>query len=281
MESNNSKELLLLGLPESGKTTYLTALDEVLNENTAKGGLISDGLSGNRAAMLRNKTEWVSGRSVQRTERLSAEPCVLRVHDPVTGVKVSLSVPDLSGETFNDQWSNRTWTTDYRKQVQRIDGLLLFVTALTAGSLQPIQNGVPLAASTSQPWNPTLSSAQVKLVDLLQFIAKARMTHALPVAVIISAWDVVLGTPFDGVPRNYLERHWSLLAQFLTARSKTFPLAVFGVSAQGGETGDPNLLAIHEPAERVFICDENGRSGDLTLPIRWALSLSDSSIRRK
>jgi hypothetical protein len=129
---------------------------------------------------------------------------------------------------------------------------------------------------------------QVKLVDLLQFIAEGGSKEKpIRIAVILSAWDLVekaqrigpgAATELPKHPVKFLAHCWPLLHQFLDSNEDIFCSRIFGVSARGGgntESEIARLTSINQPSERVILVDDDHHSTDLTRPVRWLLGLVD------
>jgi Double-GTPase 1 len=275
---------LMVGLPETGKTTYLAALYNLLDEGG--GVLVLDRLAGDTSYFNRIRSEWQKCEPTVRTTsatKTAAPPVYLRDKD---GRVTDLRVPDVSGESYNEFWENRAWPETFDSLVQAANGLLLFVhpdflhepefldeLEMVAGPEPPSEiHPDAAAASKETEWSPEQAADQVKLVDLLQSV-QARAGRALPVAVVVSAWDVVQESGGD-IPSRWFEARVPLLAQYLDANSSTFPRRVWGVSAQGGSlpTKKDELIKT-SPSDRVSVVFENeGVSNDLTAPIAWLIA---------
>ena len=130
---------------------------------------------------------------------------------------------------------------------------------------------------------------QVKLVDLLQFVAESgERAQPIRIAVILSAWDLVekaqrigpgMAKELPKNPTRFLAHCWPLLHQFLESNEDVFCHRVFGVSARGGGNSPDEierLTSIDQPSDRVILVDDEHRSKDLTRPIRWLLGLMHS-----
>ena len=127
-------------------------------------------------------------------------------------------------------------------------------------------------------WSHNLSPTQVKLVELLQFVIFLRKSITpLPVAVIVSAWDLVRDPV---LPVSWLENHLPLLSQFLAANADTMPSQIYGISALGGDLVKDLERLRHEavPSRRIKVfANKLETSNDLTAPIGFLLNQSDES----
>ena len=131
---NATIELLFLGLPETGKTTYFVALDEVLNRQTKELGLVNGGFAANRNYIEQAKKAWRAGKDVGRTVLLTTDdPVELLVSHPKSDTTARLIAPDVNGEFFDRQWVDRKWPVSYRKQLASVAGVFVFINAAING----------------------------------------------------------------------------------------------------------------------------------------------------
>jgi hypothetical protein len=177
--------------------------------------------------------------------------------------------------------------------MQRATGLILFLHCCHDAGHELLEHPLFVdaesatdAASTNpvevEDWSIDQASRQVKLVDLLQFVAESRETP-LRVAVAISAWDLVEKAAAELLPKKpplFLTKQWPLLAQYLESNRESFPFRTFGVSARGGGNTPEEierLTKLVHARDRVIVVDGDHRSNDLTRPVRWLLGLLKSS----
>lgn len=299
MSTTLESTILLLGLTGTGKTNFLVALDVILDEQTDSNGLVHSDFAADRAYLQPLREQWLRGKELDHTSRqIPPPPHQLLVLHPASGTRAVFHVPDLAGETYGAQFVTRSFPSEFGKRIEQAAGLILFLhcddepdnTLLEQPSLMDANpaSGTELvvsAQSHAPEWRLEDASRQVKLVDLLQFIADIR-SHRTPlrVAVAISAWDRVenapqaLETEMPKDPVRFLSRRWPLLVQFLQSNSELFPFRIFGVSARGGgNTPDEiaRLTKLASPRDRVLLVDGTHRSNDLTRPVRWLLGLLD------
>ena len=285
-----STQILPVGLTSSGKSTFTAALWYVVERGGVGGALLLRHLNGDTEYLNRIRDQWLR---FQRQERTSGPTVLTRMalSDP-DGAAIDLVLPDLPGEVYDSLWETRGWTEAFDNLVRGTGGLLLFVNAGAGGSSPLIWDVIPpgdgadegldseTAESDLRTWSHELSRPQVKIVENLQVLADRLPRRPTPVALVVSAWDLVVTeaagrgrpapTPWefvcggDGFP---------LLAQYLVASPDLYRTRAFGVSAQGGDL-DRDLDRLHEtlePAERISVVDDSGSppSHDITSPIRW------------
>lgn len=276
-----SANLLFIGLPGSGKTTFLAALWHVLSDGSGATSLKLTKLSGDRAYLNQITKEWRECSQVLRTNLQAEHVVVLHLEGEGFGA-FDLSIPDLAGEAFKQQLSDRRMSRRHDAFVQEATGVMLFLhpdvqkgTQLTvARRLEaelPGAHGEAVGASVDNTWSPELLPTQAKLVELLQFLLE-RTQRKLRVAIVVSAWDLV---DKFGAPHEFVARELPLLQQFLEVNDDLFEYSVFGVSAQGGDitvaAEKQTLLELEDALKRIKIRQEQQTTQDITKPIAWLL----------
>lgn len=281
---SDSTSLLFIGLPSSGKTTYLAALWHVLEDQSSATKLKLNGLSGDRTYLNRIVEAWRACTAVPRTT-LQAEDTTVSLHLEGDGFGTfRLSVPDLSGEAFHQQLEHRKMSAQHADLLRHANGVILFVhpdvqkgTQITQqeqmtasiGGAEEAGTGADGNAVVPVPWSVETLPTQMKLVELLQFFLE-RVDRRIRVAVVVSAWDLV--DELGQSPHDYMSRHMPLLRQFLDANDDLLEHAVFGVSAQGGTIPDEkDMLLELDALKRIKVRYGNNADHDITKPIAWLL----------
>jgi hypothetical protein len=289
----------IIGLPESGKTTFLAALWELVTERRVTKALSFASIGENDHSYLRKiVTVWRKATEQARTRLtgLSAVKMNLKDHD---GNVVEVAMPDAPGEDFRAMWENR--------ELGRVLGdslasgnIMLLVNGnkvkapawVTERAAQRKATGRQKAEAPPKEWHPSLAPTQVQLVDLLQLISHAPVGQGgRRLVVMISAWDKVEGERLT--PELFLTAKMPLLAQYLESGRDGWTSRVYGVSAQGGEyDGNDNNAASVEggaprkkmkgrdadrlrevdiPANRIRLVFGEGETIDLTEPLQWLM----------
>mgnify|MGYP000147077950 CR=1 FL=1 len=270
-----STPVLLLGLPETGKSTFLAALSWALGSGDFR--LRRTLLARPRDYISGLENAWLEGRRIDRTLKGSSHRIELGFADGENEARLVL--PDISGESLLSFWGDRRWTRQYDQDAQGAGGLLLFVRAdqLHCPSLvedfadataeeedDPTDEGAQGPEAPLEPFDASKVCPQTVLVDLLQSVARQRRYRPLPTTVVISAWDT---QPVDREPSDWLKAEAPLLSQFLKWNGGRFPSRVFGVSAQGGDYDrDREALLRHaDPKDRLVVASDESTGRDITL----------------
>lgn len=273
-------QVLMLGLPSSGKTTFLAALWHVVTAGDVPGSLKLETVGPHAEYLNSIHADWLNGRQTGRTSTavtVSSTMTLLAGRDSGNEVVV----PDLSGEHARSAFKERAWPPELSELVRSADGVLLFAhseeifpPARIADAIS-ILGAAPIGEVAEPiPWDAEKSPTVVKLVELLQMVAWSRSgPQAARVAVIASAWDKV-DRNFR-TPNEWLSGELSLLEQYLRTNESAFQWRVFGVSAQGGELPKDRakLLRKSRSSERIRVVVEGEETNDITAPLKWALSI--------
>lgn len=275
-------QLLFMGLPSSGKTTFLAALWHVLSQRGDKTSLKLSQTTGERTYLNRIEKEWCDCKLVPRTNTQTDEVVVLHLQTMAKG-QFDLVIPDLSGEAFEQVLADRRMSLAHKDLVCGARGILLFVNSEIQRGTQ-ISQAAQLVASIggrmdeagtntelATPWSVEKMPTQVKLVELLQMVLD-QTGRKLRIALVVSAWDLVDSL---GSPEVYLKRSLPLLHQFLEANDDWLEYSVFGVSAQGGDITvakeKASLLERDDAVDRIKVRIGNESNNDITKPIAWLL----------
>ncbi len=279
---------LLVGLPSTGKTTFLAALWHVVESSEVPEALRLVRLHGIRDHLNKIRQDWLNCKPLERTLPAAEKTVSMTLTEPGQDRTTELFLPDISGESFRRQWEDKQWTKEFNDLACEAIGALLFVHPGTVIPPEKIGSGTKkmsaaLAAEENEltnqeedeeqasPWTPDKTPTQVKLVELLQYLLSGPFSsRELRLAVVVSAWDLVLK---DGhSPQKWLDIRLPLLAQFLKANCDTCRTRVYGVSAQGGELQQADQLRRHMKASRrIIISGPDCHAHDITEPIRWIM----------
>jgi len=268
----------IIGLPRSGKTTFLAALWHLIDAGEVTTKFVLDRLVGDYTYLNRIVEAWRRCEEVPRTSMAAETKVTIYVHEPASGHKIALGFPDLSGESFKQQFAARTCTPDYVEGFAGTGGILLFVTAdrpsdgITLTDIGPVLAGAdePTEPRAEKEWTADVVPEQVCLVDLLQFLLRLPFVRRQRrLAVVVSAWDVVLDP--KPLPEQWLARELPFLHQFLANNPDSFDVRVYGVSAQGGNVmgGQRTALLRTTPSQRITCDGPSADPHDLTAPLLW------------
>lgn len=278
---------LLLGLPQSGKTSFLGALWYSIESQETLNSLSLEALPNDREYLTELSSLWCQCKNFQRTTLGVDFPVSFTVANSKTGEKHIIDIPDMSGEFYKSTlFEERQIPIEFINELKQVNGVLLFINADTF--VRPTSiievNGhlgddISSEHRTESPKNKETFNVSkdtpdvVYIVDILQIIQS--FVKDFKLAVIISAWDVILSN-FDREESPISPIEWSrqelpLLMQAIESNFNNY--RIYGISAQGGsykEVKDELLSKINQ-TERIQVHFEEEISNDITLPIKWII----------
>lgn len=281
-------QVSIVGLPESGKTTFLAALWHLVRETGSQTALTFEQLrDGNYTHLNELAKRWRQGKIQLRTQLAGMRTVSMRLKDG-DGRLVEVTFPDVPGEDFSRMWEKR----DLDKGMvatMTAPSILLLVNGNTIKLPAWVAERVALAKAMGVPvqeggeeakWTPDLAPTQVKIVDLLQML----MSDDLDVgerrlALVITAWDRVVGEELT--PIELLASKLPLLDQYLRSGRDPWTWRVWGLSAQGGVYEDPEknekfaetdaLRELDQASDRIKVVADNETGKDITAPLEWLI----------
>jgi hypothetical protein len=289
MPDRMGKQIMVIGLPASGKTSFLAALQNYIDSELEPKSVSMYRYSSNSEYLNKVHEKWLTFIEQNRTIQEQPINSEVVMHLEILGTKekIDLNVPDVAGEHFSQQWKERYWEMKYKDLLETADGLLLFIhpdSVLPHASISDILPFLDAFINDEildneidghiniTAWDPKHSPTQVIITDLLQAHLEYIYKGApVPISIIISAWDSVEKQDKDITPYEWVKISMPLLYQYLTSNKEMVIFEVFGVSAQGGNLknrDELNMLQnIDEPAKRVIVRDNNTTNHDIGAPI--------------
>ena len=299
---NQLLRLFLIGLPGAGKTTFLAALYHVVESGEVPTSLRLDRLHGDYSHLNSIRDLWADAKKLERTKIPNEQSVSMILQDVKTGQIAETVLPDLSGESFESQWTDRQMTTQYADLIKEAAGGLILVHPASVGEetliadveniVEKVQAASAISSSAEVGGAPSDTTPQgdeeqdsvlpkapcvwqakdaptaLKLVELLQFIARIGVKRPIRLAVVVSAWDRIKD---ESSPSDWIARRLPLVFQYLSANPEIFSPRFFGVSAQGDElTNAGSLRAIPRPADRIRVVgQELTETHDISVPVQW------------
>ena len=282
------RSVLIIGLPASGKTTYLAALWHLVTAREIDTTLqFGDLRVGDFAHLNSIAARWRNAIVQERTAVAGNRLVSMNLLD-VTHQAVRVTFPDVPGEAYRGMWEDRDCEPELAN-ILRAGDVLLFIHADTIGTPNWIVDEVALSNAAglggpdgeAESWNPRHAPTQVQLVDLLQLLRMPPLdVGRRRLAVMLSAWDKARGEALT--PEGYLEAKLPLLNQYLCRGTDGWTWRVYGLSAQGGEYDraeeDAESVPLAEelrtldlPSTRIQLVGPEGETHDLTEPLAWLM----------
>jgi hypothetical protein len=283
------RSVVIIGLPESGKTTFLAALWHLVTARDIETSLRFQSLGAGDASHLNAIAKrWRSATVQDRTSSGGNRLVSMNLIDG-DGVAVKVTFPDVAGEAYRRMWEDRDSDPEVA-EIVKTGGVLFFIHADNIRRPTWVVDEVALATSLGLPvvpgqeveWHPRLAPTQVQVVALLQLLRSTPLDGGpRRLAIMLSAWDKAVG---EGLPpQAYLEAKLPLLAQYLSRGVDGWTCRVYGLSAQGGDYDPVDakeaergveatvLRNLNRPSERIRLLFNDQEFHDLTEPLAWLM----------
>ena len=290
--SDRPATVAFLGLPRTGKSTYLGALWQ-LAQDPAEPSMVERDVTGDRSYLQRLGDQVARGEEIGRTEISTAEGMQLTLGFEEGDVTVH--IPDLGGETLRLLVEDRVWHGRLEDTIAASNAMLLFLhpekvrLPITIAMAKQILSGGRLTAGTDgaeasdklgaesgterelPQFRPGNACTAAQCLDALEnILVYQRARWPVRLGIVISAWDTVDGLP---TPASWLKDRLPALHSFVNANTDMVDWRLYGVSAQGGRLPGQReeLLAQGSVRNRVYAQNANGDAVALTEPLRWVL----------
>lgn len=281
-----------LGFPRTGKSTYLGALWQLV-QDPAEPSIVERDVTGDRSYLQKLGDQVARGEEIGRTATSSVEGMQLTLGFDQGDIRVH--IPDLGGETLRMLVEDRIWDSRLQETIAASDSMLLFLhpekldLPFTIAMADEILSGLESSSSEDAPkaakdqdcahgteielpkFRAQSACTIAKCIDALENILMCqRARWPIRLGVIISAWDTVEGSP---TPASWIRDRLPALDSFSRANTDMIEWSLYGVSAQGGTLPDQRdeLLARGSVRDRVYAQNANGVAVPVTDPLRWAV----------
>lgn len=285
------KSVLLMGLPGTGKSTYLAALWHCLTSGEVECRFAYNRFVGSIERLEELVEKWRRCTPLGRTS--TDEEGDFAIEATWQGQEVSLRFPDLSGERMNELVEDRTFSPAFVEELETSTALVMFVNAnreLDEMGIEELNEAIPREVTTEEtpptapapppkPWANKNASLNARSLELAYRVREHMGAKLSRLAIVVSAWDQVEGSV---APQEWLAREMPLLSQYLSNSALNggpLEVAYFGVSSLGGDISDSDTRARLQsvsPGKWVMCTgSENGpieRTSDISRPFGWALA---------
>lgn len=280
----SKNQFTIIGPVNAGKTTYFAALYFLLKRKNNYEFRIDPRIDvKDRTYLTTISQAWALLEKIPRTPRSFWENLELPLRRNGRDDQITIYLPDMAGEFFNDSLKTRYLPVSLVEQLENSRGIMLFINPLDYRHNihidEKLVGVVQLDESIKpKPWDATqeILPSDVLYTDLIQQIFYHSPRREYRLAIIMSAWDKIKQSINDedralyDHPEGYLRKHFQLLTQFLDSHKGNFKLKVFGISAYGA---DPNsntekeLMMELEPEERVKVIVSGQSNQNITHPL--------------
>ena len=282
-----SKTIILIGGPDTGKTNFLARLITHLRdgEGALRATRLPDDIQYIEDALAHLMKGEFAPRSHNSTDEVSGD-IIIDVREVTSGKEATISVPDVSGETWDEVAKSAEISQAWLDRVRQAEGALLFVRVLSELNVDPLDwVNAPKLLALAGPNVEFAIPTQVLLCEFLRLLQEnlSRDSGGLPrVGVVLTAYDRLDAPTRAAGPRAFIEHNYPLFAGKI-ANCNDLDIGIFGSSVVGGELADQafkNDYLEGEIVESGYIMDGTvepvQETGDISLPVSWVLNLANT-----
>lgn len=278
----DAPRLLVLGGPDSGKSTYRAQLYQRIEHRP--GDLRLRVSVEDRTAIEKDVKRLVQGLQPLHTSVNTYQNTVFEVQDRSDRPLV-IEFADYDGEQVRRMSESNAMPLAWGERARKADSWMYFLRIDPVRPERSFMTDPVGTAGGEKGSNPdgimSAHSAELNAVETLQrllFTRGASLRHPLScprLVLLLSCWDELTEKEGKLRPAEVLGRRSPLLSRFVTANWLPSELRVWGLSSTGQRLPEDNPnkeFARRGPEHFGFIVQENGMPDpDLTLPVAWLM----------
>ena len=156
---------LLVGLPASGKTTFIAALWHVIASQDVEGALGLEVLDAPVDHLNALRGRWLRFEETSRTSISAQEIATIKIGARDGSPTTEIVIPDLAGESIQRGLMERRWTASFARLVHRSTGVLLFIHPGKLTESWPIADAIEIAGEEERSDLASLISEEPASTD--------------------------------------------------------------------------------------------------------------------
>ena len=286
MESTHN--VIIVGIPDSGKTNYLIRLWLALRQNNCL--IQGDGDPDDIEYLEAGATHQLGGKYAPHTSHDVSSHNSIPVKSSDNSVRGILKVPDYSGEVWEQIYRSREWPNEWDSLISANTAFLIFVRA-DSDNIVPLLDWISHEREFGDDSQHLLQErknvtpTEVLITEWLQFFRRVYTDlvggkQRLKIGIIVSAWDAVPEDQKILGPDSYIETNYPMLEQFMEANFERYEFKTFGVSITDGDLNKAkhrNEYFEKNPKDMGSVVSHEGNKivvgKDLTFPIFWGMGV--------
>lgn len=271
MNMSQAKKCLVVGLQDTGKSSYIAAFWMIERHETPDHLLTFNKWPDNTQYLDAIGDNWLKQEPVTRSSMEKDLEFSLKHKD--TGEVIELSIPDFKGERYKLILQNEV-PPEIEKWLMECDRIMFFLPPTKEqifneeSDIEPRENSKQTPSSVFtvdeiEPW--------IQNVELLKFIHEVKGN--IKIAFCVSKWDLRITK--DITVQEWIEKRHLFFYTYVEYHFSN--VKYFGVSAQGldyehrGELTEDKVCDLTEKKKRAYISSGTDKDYDITKPLAWLL----------
>ena len=127
MENIDNIRCMFMGLPNSGKSSFIGAFWHVIESGEIEDAYTVNVQPNDREYLNELRESFLGCKAPERTKTDFVKQIDLNIKDIITGNSATFTFPDLSGETFESQFEYRKITKEYLNDIADCESIMLFI----------------------------------------------------------------------------------------------------------------------------------------------------------
>lgn len=263
-----AKTILIAGLPNSGKSTFIAALWSCLEEKFINMKFSLASLPQNSEYLNKLSSAW---NELKRIDRTNIDTPVINIPMKLneTNENVELNIPDYRGESFKSLITNRI-SDEFKNTLIKSTHLLYFIHECNPGRFDDDfkdedKHESEAEANNINVDNMIMSKASADAMNMLVLRWLRDNSQFKKILICISAWDKKLN---HRTAEEYISSTSPGMYNFI---KHSFPEVEFiGVSAQGCDYDHSNKQEYEQKTfegKRAYVLEKEKNIYDISLPV--------------
>lgn len=280
-------KLLVLGGPDSGKSTYRVQVCQRFEHKSGELRLLKS--VGDFTAIEHDLDRVNQGLQPMHTSSDTYVTTDFALVDSA-GHQYDLKFADYDGEQLRRMSSSNLLPAPWVERALQSESWLLFlridsIRAVKSFMTNPVATGPRVEAKADMKLEPALTGAvteghAIEMLQRLLFVRGSSLRHRVDtprLAVLLSCWDELAASERTMAPETLLTTRAPLLSRFLVANWQPNSLRVWGLSSTEKTlpTNKPDIEFARKGAENFgyIVVGAGQEDRDLTIPINWLFRL--------
>lgn len=275
------KKCLIVGIPESGKSTYIASLWYSVKTYAKCSLTASDNMPDNTRYLDRLVEAWLSFEKLRTSDDIT-DQIEFNLKDKETGDEFTVMVPDFKGETFLQILKGAS-NSELQRWLGEVESVILMIKDLEFVKFNPIEENQESRTNSDGKKIDAIAGFSIdsmsgasKNLLLLKYL-KANM-DIKKLIICVTAWDQIDNMSSS---KDFFKRSSVGLYQFIMNNFEE--VEFYGLSAQGvdypsEEANDEekrifkdNLISDTSKCKRSYVIEGTKKIFDVTLPLKKAI----------